>query len=92
MHHNRLARLAALLCGLLLAAAAGAQGYGPRALQLVPENSNVVTVYGVALNGNQSIEPGSVVKGSDIDVTLGIAQYTRAFRLPGGQQGAVVVA
>ena len=45
----RLARIAAAVSGLLLAAAAGAQGYGPRALQLVPDNSNVVTVYAIAL-------------------------------------------
>lgn len=88
----RLARIPTAIATLLLAGAAAAQGYGPRALQLVPEGSNVVTLYGMAMNGNQSIEPGSVVKGSDIDVTLGIAQYTRAIRLPSGQQGALVVA
>ena len=92
MHDNSVMRLAAALCCLFLAPAVSAQGYGPRALQLVPENSNVITVYGMALDGNQSIEPGLVLKGSDIDVTMGIAQYTRAFRLPGGQQGAFVVA
>ena len=92
MRDNPVMRLAAALCCLFLASAASAQGYGPRALQLVPENSNILTVYGMALDGNQSVQPGLVLKGSDIDVTMGIAQYTRAFRLPGGQQGAFVVA
>jgi hypothetical protein len=79
-----------LAAALLLTAPAVAQGFGPRALQLVPENSTAVTAHGLFLDGNQSLEPGSVVEGSDVHVDLAVLQLTRAFRLPGGQQGAIV--
>ena len=80
------------LAALALAGAAQAQGYGPRAFQLVPEGSNILTAYGLGLSGNQSFQPGQVLQGSDIDVTLGIVQYTRPFNFLNGQQAALVVA
>ncbi len=73
-------------------AALGApQGYGPRAFQLVPDDSHIVTLYGLHLNGNQSFDPGAVLEGSEIDVSAAVVQYTQPFELL-GRQGAIVAA
>ena len=72
-------------------AMAASQGYGPRAFQLVPDNSHILTLYGLHLHGNQTFAPGAVLEGGDIDVSAGVVQYTQPFELA-GSQGAIVAA
>ena len=77
-----------LLIGLLLALAsfeAGAQGDGPRNWQLVPDDSRSVTIYGIAVRGNQSGDFSTIVSGAEVDATIGVLQYTRAFAVGGKQ-------
>ncbi len=73
------------------AATAASQGYGPRAFQLVPDNSHILTLYGLHLNGNQTFAPGAVLEGGDIDVSAAVVQYTQPFEIA-GSQGAIVAA
>lgn len=75
-----------------LGSPAWAVGDGPRAYQLVPNETNIVSVFGLALRGNQSADPGTVFEGGDIDLNLGLVQYTRAFELGGRQAAGIVVA
>jgi hypothetical protein len=83
--------IAALALALVLAmpfGAALAQGDGPRAYQVVPNGTNLLTVYGLALRGNQTADPGLLIQGGDIDVDLAMAQFTHSVALA-GQQAAV---
>jgi len=69
-----------------------AQGFGPRAFQLVPDQSNVFALYGFALEGNRAIDPSVVIPGAEIDINLAVLQYTRAFDIKGKQAGVFVIA
>jgi hypothetical protein len=62
-------------------------GDGPRAYQLVPTDTNILAAYGLFLDGNSTIDPGVIIKGSDISVDVMLLQYTRSFDL-GGNLGA----
>ena len=67
-------------------------GDGPRAYQLVPTDSNIVNVIGIAMDGNQAFNPGVVSRDSQIDVNVAALQYTRAFDFNGTLAAAFVVA
>lgn len=83
--------LAAMLAIVALASPgrAHAQGDGPRAYQLIPDDTRVAALYGLFLSGNQTADPGTVIRGSDIDVSLGALQVTGTFNMA-GCQGAVI--
>lgn len=68
-----------------------AQGDGPRAYQVVPNGTNLATLYGLGLRGNQTADGSSVVQGGDIDVNLLLAQATHSFAFDGMQAAAFVV-
>ena len=91
----RRVRIVAALAAISLAGAGAAMaagpGYGPRAFQLVPDNAHLLTLYGLHLNGNQTFDPGAVLEGSEIDVSLAVVQYTQPFEIA-GSQGAIVAA
>jgi len=76
---------------LVAANPALAQGDGPRAYQVVPNGTNLATLYGLALRGNQTADGSTVIQGSDIDVDLLLAQATHSFALDGKQAAAFVV-
>jgi hypothetical protein len=78
-------------CNFLAAGAALAQGDGPRAYQVVPNGTNLATLYGLALRGNQTADGSTVVQGGDIDVDLLLAQATHSFALDGRQAAGFVV-
>lgn len=65
-----------------------AQGDGPRAYQIVPNGTTLLTAYGLFLRGNQTADPGSVIPGGDIDVDLALVQVTHSFALAGKQAAA----
>lgn len=70
------------------APAALAQGDGPRAYFPVPKSLRMLTGYGIFLKGNQSADPSTVVKNGNIDVNLGVLQYTQPF-VASGKFGAM---
>lgn len=89
MHTFGLAALAT--SWMFFAAAAHAQGDGPRAYQVVPNGTTLLSVYGLSLEGNQTADPGVVIKGGDIDVSLGILQVTHSFAVMDRQAAAFAV-
>jgi hypothetical protein len=68
-----------------------AQGDGPRAYQIVPDGTNLLTAYWMSLQGNQTAAAGSVIKGGDIDVDLALLQFTHSFALAGKQSAVFAV-
>jgi hypothetical protein len=70
---------------------ARAQGDGPRAYQVVPDGTNLLAVYGVFLDGNQTADPGSIIEGGDIGVDLALVQLTHSFAAGGKQAAAFAV-
>ena len=89
INSNILSRL-----GLVALAAAGfapaaiAQGDGPRAYFPVPKSLKMLTGYGIFLKGNQSADPSTVYKNADLNVNLGVLQYTQPF-VASGKFGAM---
>ncbi len=73
---------------LLAAETARAQGDGPRAYQLLPEDTKVIALYGIHTQGNETADTGTVVRGSQIDVSLGVVQYIHTIAL-GKRQAAL---
>lgn len=80
-HPNSTLLLAVL--PLLAPSSALAVDDGARAYQLAPVGTQMLTAYGIDTNGNQSSAPGSVVRGSSIDVHVGLLQYTRVLDVGG---------
>lgn len=74
-----------MAANLFAATAAMAQGDGPRAYQIVPNGTNLLSVYGLSVSGNQTADPSSIIQGGDIDVDLVLAQVTHSFALAGKQ-------
>jgi hypothetical protein len=66
-------------------------GDGPRAYQLVPAGSQILTFGYIGLDGNSSIDPAAIIRGSSIDVNVGFLQYARAFEFAGQQAGAFAI-
>ena len=64
-------------------------GDGPLAYQLLPEGTKVVALYGLFTDGNQTADPGTIVHGGDINVNLGVLQYTHTLTAFRGQQAAL---
>jgi hypothetical protein len=76
---------------MLSSTAAHAQADGPRAFQIIPADTRVLSAYGMFLRGNQTADPGSVIQGGDIDVDLGVLQYTQAIGIAGKQSGLFAI-
>ncbi len=85
MPRRVVAMLMLLAANLLVAGPALAQGDGPRAYQVVPNGTNLLSAYGLSLRGNQTADPSSIIQGGDIDVDLLLAQVTHSFALAGKQ-------
>jgi hypothetical protein len=56
---------------------------GPRGYQLVPEGTNAITVIGLFQEGNQSFSPGTALNEANIDITVGLFQYTHSMNVAG---------
>jgi hypothetical protein len=79
---------------LVLSAAASpsfAVGDGPRAYQLVPAGSQILTFGYLGQDGNSSIDPGATLRGSSVDINVGFLQYVRTFEFAGQQAGAFAI-
>ena len=83
------ALLAARLCACALISclacspAAHAQGEGPRAFELAPQGSQLLSLYGIFARGNGSFDPGAVAPGIETDVKGGIIEYSHGLALNG---------
>jgi hypothetical protein len=80
-------------CALFLMGAppALAQGDGARVYQAVPDGAQVLTAWGIFNDGNQSADPGSIVRGSSLDLNLGVVQYNKALSVDGRGVGVFAV-
>lgn len=58
---------------------AQAQGDGPRAYFPLPVDSNIVAGYGMFIDGNKSLDPGFVFSDGNLELNVGVFQYTRCF-------------
>jgi hypothetical protein len=68
-----------------------AVGDGPRAYQLVPAGSQILTFGYLGQDGNSSIDPGATVRGSSVDINVGFLQYVKTFEFAGQQAGAFAI-
>ena len=72
-----------IVSALAYSPAAQAQGEGPRAYELAPEGSRLLSLYGMFSRGNASFDPGAVVPGLEADVIGGIIEYSQVFAFKG---------
>ncbi len=86
-----LASIALLMLSLLVPTNGSAQGFGPRAFQLVPEKTNVLALYAYLLDGNRAVDPSVVIQGADIEIDLAVLQYSRAIDIKGNQAGIYAI-
>jgi len=73
----------ALLSCLACSPAAQAQGEGPRAYELSPQGSQLLSLYGIFARGNASFNPGAVAPGVETDIKGGIIEYSHGCALRG---------
>ena len=77
---------AGLLLMLALNPIANAQsGDGPRAFQLLPADSQVVSAWGLFSRGNQTPDAGTVLRGTQVKTDVGVLMYIRTLELAGQQ-------
>ena len=86
-----LAGVALLVLGLSFSNVLYAQGDGPRAYQLIPEGTQTVSQFLLAMRGNSSPSDGLVIEGADIDINMGITQYALAIDIGGKQAGLLAI-
>lgn len=68
------------LTWLLSSFQALAQDDGARGYQLAPVGTHQLTVQYISTHGNRSLDDSVVIPGADIDVNVGVLQYTQTFR------------
>jgi hypothetical protein len=78
------------VCLLLSLGRAHAQDDGARAYALSPVGVNQLAFQALFTRGNQSLGAGTVIEGFDIDVNVGVLQFTRTFSA-GDRLGAFLV-
>ncbi len=86
--HPALILMVAAMLFLPAGHARAAMGDGPRAYQLIPDGMKTLAIYGIHTEGNQTADPGHIIKGADIDVDLAVLQYTHTFSIKGQQAAA----
>ena len=90
MHRN--AKLAFATALLVTAAPALAVDDGPRAYFPVPAGTNNLNLIGLFQNTNSSLDPATAIKGADVNIDVGVLQYTRAFSLGGNASAIALIA
>ncbi|AVO38224.1 transporter [Pukyongiella litopenaei] len=96
---SSLTRLVRLLCHsvtavlfIVLAPSVQAQmGDGPRAYQLVPEDTRSVSQFYIGTRGNLAPSDGTVFRGADLDLNLGVTQYSQTLGLNGHQAAWLMI-
>jgi hypothetical protein len=81
----------AFAAALGAAAPAFAVDDGPRAYFPVPVGTNNLNLLGIFQNTNSSLDPATAVKGADVNIDVGVLQYTRAFSLAGNASAVAVL-
>lgn len=76
---------------LLLAAPAAAIGDGARAYQLVPAGSNILSAYGIFLDGNSSFDPSTATDNANIAIDVLALQFTHQISVGGNASGLFAV-
>ena len=66
-------------------------GDGARAYQLLPAETQVLSAYGLFLDGNSSLDPGTAAKNARLSVDALALQYTRSITIAGQMTGLFVV-
>lgn len=84
------------MASLAVMAAAGATpamaiGDGARAYQLVPAGSRVAGLYGIFIDGNSSLDPGTALQNADLSVDVAALQLTQSVTIGGQVTGLFVV-
>ncbi|WP_431299433.1 transporter [Tabrizicola sp. BL-A-41-H6] len=88
-------RNSALAAGFMAASAivgtqAHALGDGPRAYQLVPAGSQILSFGYIGQEGSSTIDPSATIRGTSGTVDVAYLQYVRTFELAGQQAAAFV--
>ena len=68
-----------------------AQGDGPRAYFPTPDGLTTIAGYGLFVSGNTVFGSGIINENVDLDMKIGVAQYTRSFSLGGRSAGAFAI-
>ena len=71
--------------------AAYAQGDGPRAYFPTPDGLTTVAGYGLFVSGNTVFGSGIINRNADLNMKIGVAQYTKSFSLGGRSAGAFAI-
>jgi hypothetical protein len=66
-------------------------GDGARAYQLLPAGTQVLSAYGIFLDGNSSLDPSTAAQDARISVDVLAVQYTRSITLGGQLTGLFAV-
>ncbi len=66
-------------------------GDGARAYQLLPAETQVLSAYGIFLDGNSSLDPGTAAQNAKLSVDALAVQYTRSITIAGQMSGLFVV-
>jgi hypothetical protein len=85
-------RLASASLLIAVAAPAFAVDDGPRAYFPVPVGTNNFNLIGIFQSSNSSLDPATALKDADLDVDVGVLQYTRAFSVAGNASAIAIVA
>lgn len=73
------------------ACSAAAQiGDGLRAFQLLPAKTRVLSQHYIGTRGNFTASAGSAIRDVEIDVNLGLTQFTQIFEIGGNQAGVLI--
>ena len=94
MSFNRWMRSALMALPVLLGlggAAQAQQGDGARAYQLLPDGARSAAVWALNAQGNSTLDPGRVFRGTDVDVTMSVLQFTQTVNIAGQQSGLFAV-
>lgn len=93
MNTTPLRALGALALASALAAAAPALaiGDGARAYQLVPAGSNILSAYGIFLDGNSSLDPSTASNKANLSIDVLALQFTHQVSVGGNASGLFAV-
>lgn len=83
--------IAAAAMLLLAATPAAAIGDGARAYQLVPAGSNILSAYGIFLDGNSSLDPSTATSKADISIDVAALQFTHQISVGGNASGLFAI-
>lgn len=59
---------------------------------LAPKDSQILTAYGMFIDGNQALDPGVSSRNIDLEVDIGVFQYTHSFSIFDNACGAFLIA